>query len=56
MKVKAMLQKADEKKHSVRYNGMTEGDREIVTSVYIMKTAFTNQQYPPRLTITIEEE
>ena len=56
MKVKAMLQKADEKKHSVRYNGATEADRRIVISVYIMKTAFTNQQYPPRLTITIEEE
>jgi len=43
----------EEKKHSIRYNGL--GNDPAIASVYVMKVAFAGHNAPKQIKITIEE-
>ncbi len=51
---KANLVFAYECKHSVRYNSIKDGSEKVIVSVYIMKTAFEDNNYPKTLTMVIK--
>ncbi len=55
LEVKANLILAYECKHSYRFNSIKDGSEKVITSVYIMKTAFSGV-VPKELTITIAQK
>ena len=52
--VKVNLVLAYECKHSYRFNSIKDGSEQYITSVYILKKAFTDKQVPKTLTISIK--